>query len=540
MASSDVTIVADETLMTFGNDDLWSVSGVKLWYGGTSRWAEFANSSMLASFTLQFEGTSIAFIGSSPQSSLPQSFRLSIDGSEDVTMTYPEPELSFQWYMSPILEDSLHQIEISELIHTNVDFAVITVGDNTSLTGQTIILDDSSPEITWNGKWQEETNQTFDPSGSGEYHPIRPLKNGTHTSTSVGDSMTFQFAGTAIDVYGIFNWNLSGSVVVDFTIDGTSNTSKSFSATIDRPDRVDVSLNYLLFNTTGLSSGNHTLKIDVADVVGSQSFTIDYLTYQPSFNSLRDKPDFTSMSAGSGTSSTATIDASPSGGTGPIATESPMPVLRHVNIRKVVGSVVGSVAVLSVLAIFLWCRRSRRVGTPLNNRSRLIPRPLPITSGNRSLGNSSGTARARGLKSSSPGKSESLHRSTSLAGIAPTSAVQNGPVFDSNNQSSGGTSLEQETAARMHSYFNAIFTFFTELQRSGFALNGVEGRHELGILPMSREGEYFGAGSDTPPPSYRPRIRASVEVPPAPVLQDREEESSNASSDLPLHTNIRV
>jgi len=113
-------------------------------------------------------------------------------------MNYPEPEVNCQWYTSYTLDDtSTHRIEASQLDKVSIDFAVITAGNNTPLTGKTIIVDDSSPEIKWSGQWQEQSNYKF-PAG---VDIGRPFGNATHTSANVGDSMTFQFAG---EYFGIF------------------------------------------------------------------------------------------------------------------------------------------------------------------------------------------------------------------------------------------------------------------------------------------------------------------------------------------------
>ncbi|KAK7442495.1 hypothetical protein VKT23_016093 [Stygiomarasmius scandens] len=169
-------------------DNLWQGSGGR-WYGGTSKWAKFANASMLASFTVTFQGTSIAFVGSSPDVSPP--YLVSIDGSEDTTSDYPELAVDSQWYTSEMLEDTLHSVQVSNLNGTDVDFAVVTIGENTPLEEQTIIVDDNSSEIIWNGQWQERTDYRY-PTGITD---ARPFQDGAHISTDVGDTMAFQFAG---------------------------------------------------------------------------------------------------------------------------------------------------------------------------------------------------------------------------------------------------------------------------------------------------------------------------------------------------------
>ncbi|THV06256.1 hypothetical protein K435DRAFT_883861 [Dendrothele bispora CBS 962.96] len=343
--------------MVFPNQTQWKTSAEPLWYGGGSSWAYLSDSSSPATFTASFQGTSIAFVGNTPHLYSSQSFMVAIDGAQDEPVTYPEPEVNCQWYTSHMLNDSgSHQIVLSQLDKVSVDFAFITAGENTPLTGQTIVVDDSSPEINWSGQWQERSNQKF-PAGVDQG---RPFGNGTHASTNVGDSMTFPFAGTGIRVYGVFNWTAPGNTTATFTLDSSESSFKTFSSAFDRPPNVQSVSNFLFFESTDLHEGNHNLTIDVTEIVREQSLIIDYLTYQPSFDSIKDKPDFSST-AGIISDSTSSATGSPASSS-TAGRDSGVPARPPLPLAAIIGGVMGGVVlIVTLVAASCWSRiRSRR------------------------------------------------------------------------------------------------------------------------------------------------------------------------------------
>ncbi|KAK7472219.1 hypothetical protein VKT23_000341 [Stygiomarasmius scandens] len=422
-------------------------------------------------FSRQVIGTSIAFVGNTPHPNSSQSFTVSIDGSEGALMNYPEPGVNCQWYTSYTLDDaSTHHIQASQLDKVSVDFAVITAGNNTPLTGKTIIVDDNSPEIQWSGQWQEQSNYTF-PAG---VDVSRPFGNGTHTSANVGDSTTFQFAGTAISVYGVFNWTLPGNINVAFTLDGNMDT-RPFPS-VDRPPNLSSSTNFLLFNAVGLSVGNHTIIVELAEVLGNQSLTLDYLTYQPSFSSLSDKPNFAA-----GSPSSTTVNSTPSQS----ATDSGAVRASSHSSAAIIGGVVGGTLLILMLLIY-WFRR-RRARYRLENHpekagSLITPNPLifPHTSSHTTVQ----TVSAKGHKFT--------YFSNGLK--APTLAATSSPEASS------------EVAAHLNTMANLIAEPRSEdgsTPTSRSTSNDVDQIRELQerIEALRRENELLG-GFAVPPPAY--------------------------------------
>jgi len=171
-------------------------------------------------------------------------------------------------------------------------------------------------------------------------------------------------------VYGIFDWKASGSVTVDFsitnpTLDNSSSYSEEksfFVSSTPNPADLQNSTNYLLFSHDSLVPGNHTLTLNVTSIVGSRSFTIDYLTYEPSFGSLSAKPKFTSITnsssgSGPGSGTTSGNNGSSSGNSSPIDSGSG----KSSNTGAIAGGVVGGVvAVVIAFGLLVWYRRRNK------------------------------------------------------------------------------------------------------------------------------------------------------------------------------------
>jgi hypothetical protein len=259
---------------------------------------------------------------------------------------------------------------ISNLYEAAIDYIVVKVGNDTSLTGQTVIVDDDSSLIQYSGQWTRNTN-TFTSGRSSlglSATPGYPYGNATHWSSKPGDNFTFRFSGkqparfpaeafqlffspgTSIAIYGIISWNDPGSLAATYSIDGTphlSFISVDPSATGYTNDG-EVT-NQLYFYLDRLSSGPHTLFVNITEA-NHQIFKLDYIVYAPSFDTLSSMP---SLSAG--ISST----------TGSGASSSTASASHHsVSTGAFVGGVFGGLAigVLLTLLLILYRRRAQQQG----------------------------------------------------------------------------------------------------------------------------------------------------------------------------------
>jgi hypothetical protein len=322
----------------------------------------------------QNSGTSAAFIGNTPRSNTLQTATVQIDNGSSFNINYedPNPPTYKQWYITPTLSDGNHTITITNLRGTSIDYAVVAVGNHTSLTDQTVIVDDDSSLIQYSGQWSRNTNEFIPGSLPLGY----PYGNVTHRSSTPGDTFKFQFSGmriqiiskepllmlpyilgTSLAVYGIFSWyNVGSSLTATYTVDGTPHSS-SISVTASSPSYLnqdgEVS-NYLYFGLDNLSSGTHTLVVNITQV-DNQIFILDYITYKPSFDSLSSMPAISLNTSGTTGSSaslpTSSASSANSGGS-----------QHSVSTADIVGGVVGALAfgILVTILVTLSILRRRR------------------------------------------------------------------------------------------------------------------------------------------------------------------------------------
>lgn len=206
-------IIIDDTStdsFTYGPQN-WNVNTLDPWFNGTGhvpprnsvgQLSMTFNGDLLAKYLLPslFElnrtlvsGTSVAFYGITPPANSSQILTVSIDGSVPTNTSYndPNPPSYRQWYQSPTLTEGSHNISLGLLAGTSLDFAVVTAGNDTPLTGQTVIVDNENPAITFQGNWTQNKG-SFD---SSQIPDGLPFQNTTQDSTTIGDNLTFLFTG---------------------------------------------------------------------------------------------------------------------------------------------------------------------------------------------------------------------------------------------------------------------------------------------------------------------------------------------------------
>jgi hypothetical protein len=84
-------------------------------------------------------------------------------------------------------------MNVSSIRATAVDLFLITPGPNTLLEGQTLFVDDSYDGIKYTGNgWKSVKDQKFARSAAVK---ARPLLNGTHQTSTIGDGFRFAFTG---------------------------------------------------------------------------------------------------------------------------------------------------------------------------------------------------------------------------------------------------------------------------------------------------------------------------------------------------------
>ncbi|GLB34336.1 hypothetical protein LshimejAT787_0112200 [Lyophyllum shimeji] len=317
--------------------------------------------SSVGPFSVTFNGTSIALYGDT-NSQVNQTGTVSIDGGP------PFPTATFQglrpfsivtqFFQSPTLPDTTHTITVADLV-VALDYMVVTAGNDTPLAQETLIVDDSDPAIVYDGPWVQNSSMLVFPPAlpNGAQHEFLPFGNATHGTNTAGASATFTFTGTSVTVYGVIHDPPAlGSLYVRYTMDGFP-TEQRYYPTAPRP-------HYPWYSNTSLATGEHTLKIEVTDTGdGDWNYTLDYITYTPSFDSLGSK-----------------LSTSPSGTYG-----------RHGTRPALIGAICGAVGgVLVLVLVGLVIFRKRVFLRTAYSRPASVERKDRRSSVFRALGDSNG------------------------------------------------------------------------------------------------------------------------------------------------------
>ncbi|KDR78324.1 hypothetical protein GALMADRAFT_245443 [Galerina marginata CBS 339.88] len=345
--ASPLSIIVDDKrtdLVVLGGPSLWTATSEPEWFNGTSQSPTFAlnNSGLFGTLQIKFQGTSIAFFGITPPVFTDsQILTVSIDGSTPYNTTYsdPNPQTYRQWYQSPLLADGTHNVALSHIAGTSFDYAVVTVGDSTPLASEHVIVDNDDPAMVFDGRWR----RSQDLFNSGPQPDGFPYHNTTHQTTYIGSSFTYRFSGRSAAIYGIFTWSNIGLLSLSFTLDGET-LSQNYRVNTDTPQFVSElgqQQNFLFYSYDFLQAGDHTLVVNVTDCV-NQTFTFDYITYNPSFSSLQDMPKLANASSASGLTAGKSSKA---------------------NIWAIVAGISGTLLLLLLLGlVFLYLRRRSSKG----------------------------------------------------------------------------------------------------------------------------------------------------------------------------------
>ncbi|KAK0443900.1 uncharacterized protein EV420DRAFT_1484791 [Desarmillaria tabescens] len=343
----------------FSPSSLWTQDPGQLWlqqwYQHYSSWAVHsnANTSTYGSFSVTFEGISIAFTGNTPPRTNKQNFSVFIDGEDAYIASYPSHTEYMQWYMSPTLEEGTHTITLTEMDNIDVDYAIVGVGNQTTVLGNDILVDDTSDNIVWTGDWQTNTSTLTHITETSIVN--HPLGNSTKDSKTVGDSFSFEFTGTSVSVFGIQRNSIVGVISADFSVDGGETTTFSTTSTRSGNDLA----NTVFFSSSILSSGIHTLIMNITVVAGDQSLKLDYITYSGQVSDSNSSPSPSSSSTSSPGSNL------PSGSS-----------TSHSFKGIVGGAVSGGIILLLVIAgtLFLWRRKKQA-----HHEANLISLSRPFT-----------------------------------------------------------------------------------------------------------------------------------------------------------------
>jgi hypothetical protein len=148
---------------------------------------------------LIFTVSSYTVFGITPPSANNQTFQLN-----DQNFQYSQPDFQGRLFSTEELPSMTFGANVT------FDYTLQTVTNRTSLAGQTILVDDSSNEFQWHGSWEEKPTNISDlleilsvqrnktALETSRVVTFAAHGNGTHQTSTEGDSFTFQFAGKSL------------------------------------------------------------------------------------------------------------------------------------------------------------------------------------------------------------------------------------------------------------------------------------------------------------------------------------------------------
>ncbi|KAJ7490752.1 hypothetical protein FB451DRAFT_625500 [Mycena latifolia] len=291
--------------------------------------------------TFTFEGTSIGIFGTvGPGNGATMNF--SVDQSPRNSYTAPPaPSTLFHQLLwsSGLLSDGSHTLLItqdSSEIQKSVIFLDYILYNATSTAGKTLFVDDGDARAEYSSGW----NVT---GGNGNF------EQAAHFSTSVGSSVSLAFEGTFVSVNGPVFFGTDGEgFSASVAIDGVSPCPIAQY----NPSQVQTTFNNVLFTTSTLAPGNHTIVIPALD---DHPLSVDYFLFG----------DLTNTS-GSATSPIPTIL--------PEIFPSTSQNSKSSNVPAIIGGALGGLVFFTLVVAGLFLRRRRaRSFTGSGRRTHIIP-----------------------------------------------------------------------------------------------------------------------------------------------------------------------
>ncbi|KAG6845348.1 hypothetical protein H0H93_016112, partial [Arthromyces matolae] len=187
------------------------------------------------SFTINFTGTSIALYGHLLQDEVPANDTINgvfVDTWTATNIFLPRNNTIDLWYQSPKLSDTneTHNVTFQDFPTMLIDYAVVSAGRDTILTGQGLLVDNTDPAIAYQGRWVSRTGIITAANDTARV----PVGGSIYQTNDRTASAVFQFAGTSVSVYGTSP--TQDGVVLDYDLDGIVTKSRQYSATVLDPN----------------------------------------------------------------------------------------------------------------------------------------------------------------------------------------------------------------------------------------------------------------------------------------------------------------
>ncbi|KAJ7640687.1 hypothetical protein DFH06DRAFT_619916 [Mycena polygramma] len=142
------------------------------------------------------------------------------------------------------------------------------------MSGIFVIVDDQDPSLTYSPGWS--------PSPSENEFQFAGTMTAPAGLTSVGSTVTYEFEGTSISVFGLTRADSSKpNMTLEFAIDGVFQQSATL-----QPHQFE-SFHSRFFESSTLGDGQHSLEITIGSI-NTTNVLLDYLIYEASQNATLD------------------------------------------------------------------------------------------------------------------------------------------------------------------------------------------------------------------------------------------------------------
>ncbi|KAH0578369.1 hypothetical protein H2248_003981 [Termitomyces sp. 'cryptogamus'] len=227
-----------------------------------------------------FSGTSILIYGGniplhkSDTGPLPDSEKNALIDGVPITVTFAQNSGGLL-YKSPEFTEGFHSLDFPNMSNVCIDYMLVTPGNQTEVLGETLLINDNDPSLSYEGDWVRDTPHFLE---------RMPLENSTMRTDSPGASVSFPFTGTAVSAFGYCE-EVKDILNVDVYLDGVLAPKTAINSDEARFTIVP------LFAISGLSGTTHTLKLQLTNNgINNNSIrtnlSIDHFTYVPSFRSF--------------------------------------------------------------------------------------------------------------------------------------------------------------------------------------------------------------------------------------------------------------
>ncbi|KAJ6511165.1 hypothetical protein C8R45DRAFT_1089281 [Mycena sanguinolenta] len=329
-----VLIDDNDPLIQYSPPSGWSTTGApgpKL--GNTTH----ASATPADTAALVFEGTSISIYGIVVPSSGQSRLNFSIDGVDAGFYEAPIVPAAIQnhlFWKSPVFSEAQHKLVVTLVQDLSLGTAVNQLNrtffldyfiyTTTITAGKTLFIDDADTSVTYSpGGWQSDNSTDS------------CLEGTQHTSQSVRSWAAASFSGTGISLFSpLGQKGFSASIVVD-------GSKPVISQSLIDGNKI--------FNTSGLSSGPHTINVTVLE----GNLGIDYF--------------FVSNASSLAPATTSQSQPVPSPSQPAPSPSQPVPSPSHSSgtpqsskkppIAAIVGGTIGGLIMMLLLALIIWKRR---------------------------------------------------------------------------------------------------------------------------------------------------------------------------------------